>query len=424
MRSVAAAVGLNRALPVSAIPARAISALRSAGAQERWVRRRVGLAWAFLLLNTLTFYSRTWSGEPLAFPIPSVVGKLVTQGALPVALLIALTVNRRLTIRPNVFLCLVSLLAVEATMSSSQAEHIGTIYRAFRLLVFVATLWLLSPWWGRKDMLLVRCHLAAAAVVLLSVVLGLLAAPTTALAQGRLAGAIWPTPPTQVAEFAAVTTGIVIVLWLGGVYSGWMALLVVASAGSILLMTHTRTALVAMVGGIAVAGLSLFAARVRVRKLFAAASVVVSVAAITVSGVVTTWLARGQDTKELTNLTGRTTVWNSVLNIPRTRLQDLFGFGLDNKSFNGLPIDSNWLACYYDEGLLGVLISAAMILFLLISAFFQPRGVQRALGLFLATYCLAASFTETGFSDASTYLLYLTLAASLLVRTTTDGETS
>jgi hypothetical protein len=113
-----------------------------------------------------------------------------------------------------------------------------------------------------------------------------------------------------------------------------------------------------------------------------------------------------------------------VLNLPRSRFQDLFGFGLDNKSFNGLPIDSNWLACYFDEGLLGVAISAAMILFLLISAFFQPRGVQRALGLFLATYCLTASLTETGFSDASTYLLYLTLAASALVSTPADGEPS
>jgi len=126
--------------------ARAILALRSATAQERWVRRRLTMAWAFLLLDTLTFYPKTWSGQPLALPIPSVAGKLITQGALPVALLLALTLNRRLAIRPNVFLCLVSLLALEATMSGAQAQHIGTIYRTFRLIAFVATLWLLSPW--------------------------------------------------------------------------------------------------------------------------------------------------------------------------------------------------------------------------------------------------------------------------------------
>ena len=93
----------------------------------------------------------------------------------------------------------------------------------------------------------------------------------------------------------------------------------------------------------------------------------------------------------------------------------IFGFGLSNKSANGLPVDSNWLASFLDQGVFGVVVSAAVLLFVLVTAYFQPRGVKRSLALFLATYCLVASFTETGFSDASTYLLELTLAASLLV---------
>ena len=49
--------------------------------------------------------------------IPSVAGKVITQGALPVALLVALSVNRRVIVRPNVFLCLVSLLVVGAILT-------------------------------------------------------------------------------------------------------------------------------------------------------------------------------------------------------------------------------------------------------------------------------------------------------------------
>ena len=80
-----------------------------------------------------------------------------------------------------------------------------------------------------------------------------------------------------------------------------------------------------------------------------------------------------------------------VENMPRTRFQDLFGFGLSNKSFQGLPIDSNWLASYLDQGLFGIAVSAAILVFLLMTAFFEPRrSVQRALGMFLTTYCLAA----------------------------------
>ena len=56
-----------------------------------------------------------------------------------------------------------------------------------------------------------------------------------------------------------------------------------------------------------------------------------------------------------------------------------------------------------------------MLIFLFAKAYSRPRSVQRALALFLITYCLVASFTEVGFTDASTYLLELTLAASLLV---------
>jgi hypothetical protein len=65
-----------------------------------------------------------------------------------------------------------------------------------------------------------------------------------------------------------------------------------------------------------------------------------------------------------------------------------------------------------------------MLLFLFITAYFQPRGVQRALGLFLVSYCLVASFTEVGFTDASTYLLELALAASLLVPPLADRKTT
>jgi hypothetical protein len=56
-----------------------------------------------------------------------------------------------------------------------------------------------------------------------------------------------------------------------------------------------------------------------------------------------------------------------------------------------------------------------MLLFLLVSAYFAPRGVHRAMALFLTVYCLVASFTEDGFTDATPYLLELALAASLLV---------
>ena len=219
----------------------------------------------------LTYYSATWSGAPLVIPIPSAVGRLITQGAMPAALLLALTVNRRLLIYPSFYLCILTLIVVIAFMVMLEAGHLGTLYRTFRFAGFVATLWLLTPWWGRRDMLLVRCYLLTVSVVLGIVLLGVAVSPSAALAQGRLAGTLWPFPPTQVAHFAAVTTGLVILLWLCGLLSGRLALFVAVVGGGIVLLTHTRTALVAMLAGIFVAGVSLFKTKARVRRLFAAA---------------------------------------------------------------------------------------------------------------------------------------------------------
>ena len=75
------------------LPRRGRVLLEPVEARERWVRRRVGLAWGLLILNILTFYS----GMTVE-PIPTIVGKAITQGALPAALLVAVSVNRRLVI--------------------------------------------------------------------------------------------------------------------------------------------------------------------------------------------------------------------------------------------------------------------------------------------------------------------------------------
>jgi hypothetical protein len=379
---------------------------------ERVIRRRVYLTWCLLYFNTLTFFPQL-----SLLPIPGSVGKGTAQLALPLALLCALSLNRRVLVRPNVFLCLVSLIALETILTTLQPQHVGTIYRTARLVGFVVCLWLLTPWWGRRDMLLLRCHLTALSLALGSVIIGLLVAPGHARTEGRLAGTLWPMQPTQVAHYAAVMIGLVVVLWFCGNVRSRTAALVVAVAGVVLILTHTRTALIALVVGILVSGMSLIVAKPRVRRLFAAAGAIIAVVALTLSAFIATWLERGQSSQGLENLTGRTEVWGPLLAAPRDKFQEIFGFGLSNVSFNGLPIDSNWLAAYEQEGLVGVVVCAMILLFVLVTSYFQPRGLQRALALFLVSYALVASFTEVGFTDVSPYLLDLTVAASLLVPT-------
>jgi hypothetical protein len=375
-------------------------------------RRRIGVIWGLLFYNVMSF-----ADQEMLFHIPSVVGKLLTQGSLFLALLLAFTVNPKLVIRPNLFLSLVTILAAESLMMSirDQVSVVGSDYRAIRLIVFVSVLWLLTPWWGRKDMMLLRCQMRALSFVLGLVFLGLLISPGKALSfGGRLEGIIWPIPPTQVAHYAAVTAGMATVLWFAGLLKRNFAIVIFLGGVVILVLSHTRTALIAMLIGILVAGLSLFTGRKRVRKVFGTVLVVLLLTGVVLLPALTQWFGRGQSSQEFTQLTGRTVVWGELVNSPRAADNVIFGNGLSNNSFDGLPIDDSWLAVYLDQGLVGDILIGLMLLTLFMMAATRPRGPARAIALFLLVYCLIASFTETGLGAASTYLLDLTIAASVL----------
>ena len=361
-------------------------------------------AWVALFTNVLAF-----SGLPTLVPIPGSVGQLITQGALLAALVFALLANRAGVVRPNLFLVLLTLLAVVSLMVSIHNEFLfGSTFRASRLLGFVAVLWLLTRWWGRSDLVLLRAHLVCLRVVLGTVLVGAVLAPGVAFSYGgRLSGALWPIPPTQVAHYAAVLLGCSVVLWFAGALGSRTALLTLLVAGAALVGTHTRTALLALVAGLVVAGASLFLGHARVRRTSALLGVVAVVAATFFAPLILGWLWRGQSLEEASQLTGRTKVWSAISSLPRPELQELFGSGLSNKSFNGLPIDSNWLAVYLDQGWFGVVVDAALVLLLLLLAATHRRGLRRALALFLVVYCLLASFTDTGLGDPSPYLLEL-----------------
>jgi hypothetical protein len=145
------------------------------------------------------------------------------------------------------------------------------------------------------------------------------------------------------------------------------------------------------------------------------------VGGLVAGAAIQTWFRRGQN--DLTELTGREKVWDALLAAPRTLSEQLFGVGLTNKSFGGLPIDSSWLAIYHEQGYLGLTIVVAFLLTLFGVAALRPPSLTRATALFLIVYCVIASYTEAGLGDASPYLLNLTVAAVLLTNVR-PGETT
>lgn len=378
------------------------------------VRRRIGWIWGLLYLNVLPYTTKS----PLLH-LPVSAGKAVTQSALIVAAILALSINRRALTRPNLFLVLMTLLCVTSVMMSVRGYFgLGSVLRAGRLVIDVGVLWLLTPWWGRDDLLVFRFHRRALYAILGVVLAGVALFPTRSFAQaggGRLGGTIWPIPPTQVAHYAALLVGMTLVLWFTELVRPRTALLTTVGAGAILLLTHTRTALVALLVGVLVAALSLFLGRQRVRKALATTVVVVGLVALSFAPFLSAWFTRGESPSQLANLTGRAHVWAQVREQPRSEVHLLFGYGMSNDSFNGLPIDSSWYSTYLDQGIVGDIVDGAVLVALLLVAAFSPRGPRRALALFLVVYCALASFTETGLGESSPYLLDLAVAMSLLM---------
>ena len=234
-------------------------------------RYRLGLMiWLLLFLNGLSSFD-----TPTLIPVPVKLMRLSAQGAIVLATLLVLVFNRRKLIRPNLFLTLYALLAALGVISSLRMNSgIGSVLRSGRFCVVILLLWLLTPLWGRRDRMLLGWHMTLLAALVGSVILGLLISPGGSRSpDGRLFGHLWPIPPPQVGHYSAVLAGIVFVLAIAGAMSRRIALPVGIVSVLVLLLSHTRTALIGLLAGLAAAVLSLIFVRKWARRTVMAAGV-------------------------------------------------------------------------------------------------------------------------------------------------------
>ncbi|MFF1479980.1 O-antigen ligase family protein [Streptomyces sp. NPDC058301] len=374
--------------------------------------RFVAMAWGLLVLNTLGS-----AGAKTIIPLPRSLIQLVTMGALVAAFALALALNLRLRVQTSAFLFLLTLLLVPSVISSAHLESgFGALFRCARLALFIGTLWLLSRWWDGGPAF-VRHHIRMYFAVLGSVAAGLVISPGAALPDlygGRLVGALWPLTPPQIGQYAAVIIGLTVLLVLGRRTDRASAVVIIVPSLLLLALTHTRTATLGLFVGLTLAIGSLFLTSAAARRFFTWAVLCALVAAVGFASALQAWFLRGQSQENFSNLTGRAKVWDALLAAPRTTAEKVFGVGLGDKSFGGLPIDNSWLAVYNEQGLIGVTLVAAIIIVLAGVALLRPPSLSRACAIFLISYCAIASYTEAGLGDASPYLLHLAVAASLL----------
>ena len=153
-----------------------------AGPNERSMRRRIGWVWGLLFFNVMTYTVGTTN----LIPLPHQVGKLLPESAVGVALLLILTANKRLLVRPNIYLILITAMCLCAAIMSFRGYFgLGSMIRWSRFALFVGALWLTTPWWGRRDFMILQFQRRALMVVIGTVIVGVAFSPTRAFAACR-----------------------------------------------------------------------------------------------------------------------------------------------------------------------------------------------------------------------------------------------
>jgi hypothetical protein len=352
--------------------------------------------------------------------------KGVLLGAIFLIALAATKPGFRTRISPatNVYVIYVMFAAATAFLL---AEPLGPLLRLLRMLVGLLLLFLLWRPLIQRPERLIRAHLVAHVLLGLTVVLSVVYRPSEAWrplsslgSSFRLQGVIIPMLPPRVGEVGAIMVGLALIALLARRLPVLPAGAVIATGTILVALSRTRTAAAAVAFGLV---LALFLTRKTwfARLLTLLIPGLVGVLFLSIPSL-HTWLLRGQSTKMISSLSGRTTSWQYVVDEHVSLQTAIIGHGLGNKrvlltrgegNIDVMAIDNSWLSLYWETGLLAVTIVGIAMIVAWVSVLRAPTPYVRACGVMLMGYVTAASLNETGLSDLSSMTLHLLVAAAV-----------
>lgn len=357
-----------------------------------------------------------------------------TTGALKGAVLLAagLLILLALPARPTFVLPwpLAVWVAYAAYLSCSallQEDVADPVMRAGRIAVGVL---IPAAIWGfirrRDGVLEAAACFSFAFLALLIVVGGVLEPGSTWLngrefsSGGRLMGALLPMMPPRVGEIGAVLAGLAVVQWALGRISIWVLAPALGLGITLIMLSRTRTAALALVLGLLFAFAATLGRRAGQRGFLLLAGS--AVALLPAWGAISSWGLRGQSPELFSRLSGRTAVWDFIVNAEVDARTFLFGHGLGEKrillrrgegDFQAVPIDNSWLDAYWETGVIGLVLIAAAVAGALVYALRTQGTAARATSLFLLGYVGVASVNESGLCDFSSLTLLVILSVFL-----------
>jgi hypothetical protein len=377
--------------------------------------RSARTAWFLVFLAGLA-----WSinQEGFVVVLPGRAEQIGAVLCVAVAGWLALRSNPRLTVGRTWFLLLLAVLPTLALIGPLIGmSGIGAVVRSVRFFLALGIFALISWLWRTDAFVLVRTHIGVMRVMIAAAFVSLALGQGSSF-EGRLIAQVPALVPPQVGQFAAVGTGLAIIAAItrmAGIRRNlvWITLGLIA-----LLMSQTRTAMLALLVALAIAVVSLVPRYERARTIVLGLVLLSIPVFVLASGAAQTWFERGQSDDNLSTLTGRTKAWDLVYEVERTQYTRLFGVGYGDKSIQGLPIDSGYIATFHEVGVVGVGVVIVIMAVLAMRALLDPRPANRAYALFLVVYVAVASYTETGIGDISAYVMHIVLAFSVVVGVT------
>ena len=341
---------------------------------------------------------------------PVVVAKAgLTLLALLWAVLLVRSRTERYPVPASPFLWVGTYLACTLVGAATDGRLVPSAVLAVRVLLVLLIVGVLVRTYRVREVL----H---ATVVVFAVLVTAATATTLALGTtGRLHGGL---PPLHANELAALT--VICLLWaVGRLFRGGdriSTLLFVPLCVWVVILTESRTSLVA--GFTALAILALFATRIRVVVVLAAACVPPLVLALSVLTPLTDRLiTRGEDAQRLATFADRLYAWEAAIAPGQPFWHQWFGGGLSQKTvqvtgqwWTEQVLDSSWVSALVQAGWLGLAVVLAWTVTIavgLVRTDREWRGVLVALVVFLAMRGLL----ESGLFDASTSFIVLCVLA-------------
>jgi hypothetical protein len=379
----------------------------------------VAVAWTLLLISV-----QPWSATTTTGPQPSNLGKGIVVGiAVVIAIASAKGILRGRI--PPMWWCYLVYAGVAVASSLLIGGVSSVTVRVVRLLAVLSVGLCLWPNIVAPRTRLITGMFIGYVILATTTILGPLVAPGRAwengvpfTAGGRIIGPILPMLPTRIGEIGAIVVGLALIYWaFGELDRKWAAAIIVIGV-ALLVLSRTRTATVAVGGGLVLAALATrhSAGGRNLRKTLAWLALI----AVPLIPVIVSWIQRGQSGQQISSLSGRTVVWHYILHLHVDLTTFLFGHGLGHtevfirrpdNTLNYAPIDGSWISLYYESGLVGVALVGAGFLMTALMSFRCRTPVVRACCILIMTYVSIDSFSESGLSDASSLLLLLMVAS-------------